>query len=262
MSSRKVTDTQHIYYARFELNDDITNLQLQYSPEEIGYYLIFKAMYIYHKGKIPVDKLCQYCRVFENQEKFIAFCKKNFEKKGNFFFEKKFEKKIKSILEISKKASNSASSKGKANAKRTQSERFANNVIVNVNDNKNKKEVKNKFNEFWELYAHKRDEANAEKAFIKALKIANFEKIMHGVKQFVVNRGNDPQYWKLAATWLNGQCWNDEYKTASNERREEMSDKEVRAMKYTRAKHELAKKLHKRAENLTAEELEQIVTEP
>jgi len=56
-------------------------MQLDLNMQEIGFVMVFKAGYIYHKGKIPTNKLCQFCRVFEKQEIFVNFIEKKLRKK-------------------------------------------------------------------------------------------------------------------------------------------------------------------------------------
>ena len=83
--SKKKTDSSNIFYYSQDLQD-ILNLQLGLNMQEIGFTMVFKSAYIYHKGKILINKLCQFCRVFDDQELFVNFVDKNYEKKGKFYF--------------------------------------------------------------------------------------------------------------------------------------------------------------------------------
>lgn len=79
-------------------------------------------------------------------------------------------------------------------------------IMINNDDNEN-----NHFEQFWKLYNHKKSRALAVKSFAKALKVDSFDNIISGLNQFVKTRGKDSQYWKHPATWLNQECWKDEY---------------------------------------------------
>ncbi len=81
------------------------------------------------------------------------------------------------------------------------------NVNVNVNANVNKEG----FDKFWNEYDYKKSRSNAEKSFAAAIKKESLDKIISGVVEYKKHRGADKQYWKHPATWLNQECWNDEY---------------------------------------------------
>lgn len=90
MVNKKKTDKNNIFYYSQDLQE-ILNLQLDLTMQEIGFVMTFKAAYIYHKGTIPINKLCQFCRVFDNPQIFVNFIEKNYEKKGDFFYSKEYE---------------------------------------------------------------------------------------------------------------------------------------------------------------------------
>ena len=71
------------------------------------------------------------------------------------------------------------------------------------------------FEKFWEAYGHKLQRKAAEKAFAKALKITTIDKILSAVEIYHRSRPD----WKaiaLAASWLNGECWNDQHPPNGN----------------------------------------------
>ena len=68
-----------------------------------------------------------------------------------------------------------------------------------------------KFQEFWDEYAYKKARSRAECAYKKAITITSHEEIILGVKKYKLNRGQNQKYWKHPATWLNDECWSDEY---------------------------------------------------
>ncbi len=73
----------------------------------------------------------------------------------------------------------------------------------------------NKFNEFWEIYNYKKAKGEAIKAFAKSLKLEQADKIIEGARQYAINRKSESEFWKYPATWLNQQCWYDEYQSSS-----------------------------------------------
>ena len=79
-----------------------------------------------------------------------------------------------------------------------------------------KESIYAQFLEFYDAYPKKKSKSLAERAFFKAVKQTDFEKIMQGLtayKEDIRKKHTDEQYIKYPATWLNQECWNDEYKT-------------------------------------------------
>jgi hypothetical protein len=76
------------------------------------------------------------------------------------------------------------------------------------------------FDKFWNAYDNKKGKKNAEKAFRRISPDSElFQKIMDGVKKYHNSRKWKEGYRKEPATWLNGECWNDEYDEESEVRR-------------------------------------------
>ena len=71
--------------------------------------------------------------------------------------------------------------------------------------------IENQFESFWNLYDKKKSRPDAEKKFKAALKKDTFENIVAGLEKYIKARGTDAQYWKHPSTWLNQECWKDEY---------------------------------------------------
>lgn len=70
------------------------------------------------------------------------------------------------------------------------------------------------FLEFWELYGKKKDKKRSLSAFKTQAKKHGVEKIMEGTKAYLREceiKGTDKQYIKHPTTFLNGECFNDEY---------------------------------------------------
>lgn len=67
------------------------------------------------------------------------------------------------------------------------------------------------FEEWWSAYPRKDSKGAAFKAFKIAKSRATVQRLREGAAGYAKRRvGEDPQYTKLPATWLNGDCWNDE----------------------------------------------------
>ncbi len=82
----------------------------------------------------------------------------------------------------------------------------------NVNGNKDKEKKTNKdFETFWNLYNKKTSRVDAERKFKAALKTTSFENIINGLNKYIKSRGVESKFWKNPSTWLNQECWNDEY---------------------------------------------------
>jgi uncharacterized protein YdaU (DUF1376 family) len=72
----------------------------------------------------------------------------------------------------------------------------------------------NRFNEFWDLYGKKVDTKKCKSKFDK-LSESNIDKIFEVLPNYIESTP-DKQYRKLPATWLNGECWNDEFEQAKD----------------------------------------------
>lgn len=68
-----------------------------------------------------------------------------------------------------------------------------------------------RFDEFWSRYPRKTGKANARKSWDKAIRKHTAETILAGLEANMRDLGSrEPQYVPHAATWLNGERWNDE----------------------------------------------------
>lgn len=68
-----------------------------------------------------------------------------------------------------------------------------------------------RFQQFWARYPHKVSKKKACTAFFKALKRTTFEQLMAGLECYLTqDRRALDGYVKDPATWLNGDCWDDE----------------------------------------------------
>ena len=72
------------------------------------------------------------------------------------------------------------------------------------------------FEEFWRTYPRHEDKKKAFSVWQKALKGgATADEIIAGAARYAKYRAGEPeQYTKHPATWLNGDCWENEYSTA------------------------------------------------
>ena len=110
--TKKQTTQDNIFYFQ-EVAQDILNLSLRFNYQEIGFYLTFKAAYIFHKGKIPFDRVCQFCRIFSEQVLFLKFIKNQFEVIDGFIVSKTFDREIDFILQKSQEKKKAAESRWK-----------------------------------------------------------------------------------------------------------------------------------------------------
>ena len=67
------------------------------------------------------------------------------------------------------------------------------------------------FEAWWAAYPRKEGKGAAYKAYRLAKKRAPVERLLAAATRYATaRRGQDQQYTKQAATWLNGDCWHDE----------------------------------------------------
>lgn len=73
------------------------------------------------------------------------------------------------------------------------------------------------FEEFWAEYPIRKGKKEARAAFTKALRRAELDTILAGVRAYTVSLGPnpDPSKVKWAQGWLNGDRWNDEHASPS-----------------------------------------------
>jgi hypothetical protein len=88
-------------------------------------------------------------------------------------------------------------------------------------DNKENNNISSNFDKFWNLYPVKKEKKKALELYSKHLKngIAEQE-IMQGLQNYInhIERNKtEPKYIKHPTTWLNKECWTDEYKIIQQE---------------------------------------------
>lgn len=66
------------------------------------------------------------------------------------------------------------------------------------------------FAAFWNAYPKRVAKATARTAFGKALKRTTADVLIAGAQSYADDPSRDPDYTKHPATWLNGDCWEDE----------------------------------------------------
>lgn len=68
-----------------------------------------------------------------------------------------------------------------------------------------------RFDQLWEQWPRKKSKKAARRAFDKAVKAGNWEKMWAGAQaQLPGMLQMEPKFRKHLATWINGECWNDE----------------------------------------------------
>ena len=72
------------------------------------------------------------------------------------------------------------------------------------------------FEKFWKIVAHKQAKPQCKAKFLRACKQTDPQTIIDAYKgQLAAHMaaGKQAQYFKRPKTWLNGECWNDEYQS-------------------------------------------------
>ena len=87
---------------------------------------------------------------------------------------------------------------------------------VKAKKSKKRNDYPDDFEEFWRTYPRHEDKKKAFTVWQKALKGgATADEIIAGAARYAKYRAGEPeQYTKHPATWLNGDCWENEYSTA------------------------------------------------
>jgi hypothetical protein len=68
----------------------------------------------------------------------------------------------------------------------------------------------NKFDEFWSVYPRKVGKRDAERAYVRALKVASSEEIFEGAKRYAADPNRTAEFTPHPATWLNRGSWGDD----------------------------------------------------
>ena len=87
---------------------------------------------------------------------------------------------------------------------------------VKAKKSKKRNDYPDDFEEFWRIYPRHEDKKKAFKVWQTALKNgATADEIIAGAARYAKYRAGEPeQYTKHPSTWLNGDCWENEYSTA------------------------------------------------
>lgn len=129
---------------------------------------------------------------------------------GDIWTHARVENDLAKVREKSEKASVSAK---QAFAKRSQSDRSAENEqshIYTDTDTDTKKDIYTEsFEKFWNTYPIKVGKGSAMKAWVKAIKKTTPEIITEGAERYAKDPNRDPAFTAHPATWLNGDRWLD-----------------------------------------------------
>lgn len=66
------------------------------------------------------------------------------------------------------------------------------------------------FDRFWEAFPRKEGKGHAKRAWMKATKATDPERIVTGAERYRDDPNREKKYTRLPSTWLNGECWDDE----------------------------------------------------
>lgn len=100
--------------------------------------------------------------------------------------------------------------------------------ISNTNAHQNARvsenDLKNEFENLWELYPNKKSKSKAMKSYIKARSRkqnpVTYEAVKKGIEAYnehIKKTGVDIQYVKHGSTWFFQECWNDDYSKAKED---------------------------------------------
>jgi hypothetical protein len=71
------------------------------------------------------------------------------------------------------------------------------------------------FESFWKSYPRRVAKGAARSAFVKAIKKTTLETMLKAITEYVAKKPEKIDY-KHPATWLNGECWDDEWEPAQS----------------------------------------------
>ena len=122
---------------------------------------------------------------------------------GDTWTHSRIEEDLAKVREKSVKAS--ANGKRSFNARLTPAQQ-----TLNHKDKDKDIDKETSFDEFWNIYPRKVGKAEAERAYLKALKVATPEQIIAGAKKYADDKNRIPIYTAHPSTWLNQGRWEDE----------------------------------------------------
>lgn len=66
------------------------------------------------------------------------------------------------------------------------------------------------FQQFWVAFPRKEGKGHAKRAWIRAVRKADATRIVLGAERYRDDPNREKRFTRLASTWLNGECWDDE----------------------------------------------------
>lgn len=128
-----------------------------------------------------------------------------------FGFGKNYENLIKNMGYVENGGGCSSNNNGVAVQTTTKNKTIIKYKENNIEDKSSILKESENFDEFWQLYPLKRDKAKCQKKYMKIKE--SQEVIINGLNNYIdyIKREHKENYIKYPLTWLNGECWNDEY---------------------------------------------------
>jgi len=232
------TDKDPLIHFPFYINQ-YQGLLAGYSFLEKGAFIALLCVYLSEDGKIPADaaKLFRMAGAFsEEEQSALSTIKDEVIRIGAEII--KSQKKIREkSRDKASKAAKHRWSKGNASSIassiqqamleecHTETEKETETEIKKEIEKEKKLLLESQFESFWNLYDKKKSRPDAEKKFKAALSKDSFENIIAGLEKYVMARSPDSQYWKNPSTWLNQECWKDDYSQVT--RPTQFANKEV-----------------------------------
>lgn len=94
---------------------------------------------------------------------------------------------------------------------------------------KEKSKIEQEFEEVWKIYPRKEDKKKAFMAYKTARKKASFDEIKKGVETYsnhIKANNTDKCYIKLGATFLNGECWANNYEQRTKQSKANFTERQ------------------------------------
>jgi len=125
---------------------------------------------------------------------------------GDTWSHTRIDNDLEKVREKSEKASKAG--QRSFNVRSTSVERSFNHKDKDKEEDKDN--IKEGFDEFWEIYPRKAGKQEARKVFQRALSNATLAEILEGARRYAADPNRQPQFTAHPATWLNQGRWSDE----------------------------------------------------
>lgn len=164
----------------------------------------------YEPANVPIWAFIK-SQLVKDYEIFIEKCNKNGQVSRDYW-NKKNPNDIERLPNDTERLPNDT----ERHPKRITNNDITNNELQITNNEITKTEINNNFDEFYSLYPRKEAKQKALLAYKKAIKTVDKDTILQGLKKYIKHiekNKTEKKFIKHPATWLNQECWNDEYES-------------------------------------------------